>query len=201
LLTNSTSSITFPHLRTLQLTLDGEDIIWDHFILPALSDITLRRSIGYSTSWGPKVLPFVSCWSSTIERLTICNAHLTDDELVTCIQTLPSLQKLEIEEQERSDFVTNDFLQRLRVDQGDFEPLAPNLKFIGIKGFYYHFDDILFVDMVESRWRPRLGADDQSHKVARLKAVMLRPERAFDRNAVTRLNRMKEEGLGVHFMH
>lgn len=195
-----TSSITFPSLRTLRLAFTGfrDYTLLDYFIVPALSDITLEREINHSTSWAPHIFPFISRWSSTVQCITFRNAHLTEHELLICIESLPSLQKLEIDEQERSDYVTNGFIQRLQVNPGDSVPLAPKLTYIGLKGFYYHLDDDVVVDMVESRWRPRLATDNSAHQVTRLKTVMLRPERAFDRTAVVRLDQMEQEGLVVH---
>lgn len=195
---SSISPITFLRLRTLQVKSrgvrdDNDTPFLDYFVLPALCDMTFECDAKSSTSWGPQVLSFVSR-SSTIECITLRNAHLTHDELVASIRALPLLQKLLIDEEERSDYVTNDFLHLLRVGPGNPEPLAPKLTFIGIYGFYYQFDDEVFVDMVESRWR-------LAHPVANLKTVSLRLERTLERKAAARLDKMKEEGLIVHMLY
>jgi hypothetical protein len=67
--------------------------------------------------------------------------------------------------------------------------LAPKLQYIGFKGFFYDFEDDVFVDMVESRWKLQIVANEGAHQVSRLKAVILRPERVLYPYAVMRLNK------------
>lgn len=189
-----------PFLRTLSITclrMSNPASLWNSLIVPALSDINFRRYVGQTNSWAPEIYPFISRWASTIRRLTLCNAHLGDDELVRCIREITLLEKLEIDEEGRSDYVSNDFMRLLQFDPDSSPCLAPKLQYIGFKGFYYLFDDNVFMDMVASRWRPRLVSGDAAHQVSCLKAVMLRPHRALDRQAVNRLDKLKEEGLGV----
>jgi hypothetical protein len=189
-----------PFLRTLSITclkMSNPASFWNGLIVPALSDINFRRSAGQTNSWAPEIYLFISRWASTIRRLTLCNAHLADDELVRCIREITLLEKLEIDEEGRSDYVSNDFMRLLHFDPDSSSCLAPKLQYIGFKGFYYLFDDNVFMDMVASRWRPRLVSGDVAHQVSCLKAIMLRPQRALDRQVVNRLDKLKEEGLGV----
>jgi hypothetical protein len=191
--------INFPLLRTLCIVclgLPDPAPFWDMLVVPILFDIAFKRNAEYTSSWGPQVLHYVSRWP-TVRRVTLCNAHMTDDELVRLVQSIPLLEKLEIDEEERSDYISNAFMRLLQFDREASPCLAPKLQYIGFKGFYYQFDDEVFVDMVESRWLTKSDIGDAPHQVSRLKAVMLRPERVLDRKAVARLNKMKGEGLGV----
>lgn len=186
--------ITFPLLRTFRAIckqVHDTTGLWDCLTAPSLYDLTIERNLEYATSWGPQIIPYVCRWKSTIRRLTFCNAHLSHEELIACIDAIPFIEKLEIEEQEHSDYVSNEFVRLLQIQDG--EPIiAPKLKYIGFKGFYYHFEDQFFVDMVRSRWHVK------DSRVSRLKAVMLRPERTLDKRAFKDLMELKAEGLGVY---
>lgn len=201
---------TIPSLRTLEFFCDGgrnPTALWDVLKLPALYDVRFARSLlPNDQSWGPQVLPYISRWSTTVKRISLRNAHLADDELYQIINYMPLIEKLEIAEDDRTDYVTNEFMERLTLvsregqsGHSGLNAIAPNLQWIGFKGFYYQFDDSVFIKMVESRWNsPYVTTHDPgAGQVRRLKGVMLKPERSLDPRVTTRLEILKQEGLRV----
>lgn len=202
--------IAIPSLRTLEFVCYGGQTpidLWEILRLPALYDIRFTRNWSPNgQSWATQIFPYISRWSTTVRRISLCNAHLADDELHQVINYIPLIEKIEIAEDDRTDYVTNEFMESLTLtsrevesDQSAPSVIAPNLQWIGFKGFYYQFDDAVFVKMVESRWNsPYVTTyDPGAGQVRRLRGIMLKPERSLERRANTRLAELKQEGLRV----
>jgi hypothetical protein len=77
-----------------------------------------------------------------------------------CCREIPLLEKLEIDEDGRSNYVSNNFMRLLQLGPDISSCLAPKLQHIGFKGFFYDFEDDVFVDMVESRWKLQIVANE-----------------------------------------
>lgn len=70
-------------------------------------------------------------------------------------------------------------------------PPLPHLRVLKLWG-PMQFDDGAFADMVQSRRSEPLG-----HGIARLESISLRYHREWDRMAIGRLERFRDEGLGL----
>lgn len=166
--------------------------MWNSLVVPSLFEIIFERfSIRFTTSWGPSITPFLLRWKQTIRQTTFCNASLSHDELLYPLHEIPLLEKFEIVEEQHSNYVTNELMRYLEVKDGSL-CLAPRLRYIGFKGFYFLFDDEVFVNMVKFRWYIK------DERVSRLRAVMLSPERTMDRHVLRDFMDLRKEGLGVY---
>ena len=98
-------------------------------------DILRSQVEAWDRSLGSQILPYISRQSTTVTRISLCNAHLGDDE----INYILLIEKLEIADDERTEYVTNELMERLTLisregqsGQLQLNTIAPDPKWIGL---------------------------------------------------------------------
>jgi len=183
-------------LRLTQTTYSSGVFIFAYLTLPSLRDLEI--DLLDETNW-PRddFMSFLERSTCPLERLALLTVTLIFNDLIACLQALPSLMELEIDrvytlEREGRERLPNDELlgrldPRKASEQSGWHPLLRRLQVIKLSGLLNCRDDIL-ADMIESR-----RCDPTV--VSRLKSVWLRYSREWDRNAISRVEAFAVEGL------
>ena len=115
-------------------------------------DILRSQVEAWDRSLGSQIRPYISRQSTTVIRISLCSAHLGDDE----INYISLIEKLEIVDDERREYVTNEFTERLTLisrggqsGQLQLNTIAPDLKWIGL-----YLDHFSSVNIMELLWNP-----------------------------------------------
>ena len=198
--------ITLGSLLTLNIYSHVADLhpILDHILAPALADITFRSSAMYGSTQTFQFVPFLSRCSSTIQSIALCHVHPTEDELIRCLRETPSLRKLTIKEVILANCVGHTLLQALHACGGSSICLVRNLQEIVLCGSFAGWDEDLFVDAVESRWRMAKVVNECPNAIQNLGclqlkkvALMFASYHTMSKQTYRRLDEMKGEGLLV----
>lgn len=154
-------------------------------------DILRSQVEAWDRSLGSQIRPYISRQSTTVTRISLCNAHLGDDE----INYISLVEKLDIVDDERTEYVTNEFTERLTLisrggqsGQLRLNTIAPDLKWIGP-----YFDHFFSINIMELRLNPPYVTthDSGSGRVRRLKGVLLELEHLLDSRVTSRPEELK----------
>ncbi|KAE9408574.1 hypothetical protein BT96DRAFT_663091 [Gymnopus androsaceus JB14] len=142
------------------------DMVLSSLTLPSLLELhisNLRARVPYQRPWPKRALKeFIMRSSCKIEILSISCVCPTDKDLVDCLQVLPSLRKLSVNDDmvptEKSP-ITSRLIASLHglgqcelTDSGS--PLVPKLQYLSLNLDGVDFVDKLFIRMVSTRWLP-----------------------------------------------
>jgi len=166
----------------------------DYLTLPALVDIQLEQYSTQGNKWVDQFISLLYRSSCRVERLHLaCSRRISDDRLIQCLQSIPSLLTLELGGYKASS------LGKRAMNQLAHRVVVPNLQTIKLQ--YDNdstFDIEAFVDLIASRWHVDAAAVDD--RVARLKNAQVSIfHNSVDVNSepLRRLRAFREEGLDV----
>jgi hypothetical protein len=172
--------------------------------LPTLRDFSI--SLGSSVAPWPQTefLSLVSRSSWQLEKLTLRCHSMSSEDLIHCLEVIPSLHELEISEPLRvtdglglfaSGMVDDNVLQKLTCPTGSEGqlPLAPLLRTVRFRGVR-NFEDQRLFEMVESRWCGGLPKG-----LERLQRVYVRLDRDLRPESRSRAQALREQGLDIYF--
>ncbi|KAF9064621.1 hypothetical protein BDP27DRAFT_1333187 [Rhodocollybia butyracea] len=162
---------TWPNITSLTVRKDhdcsGSEIMMVFFSLslPSLKELVIEGAGSRCTPWpGEALISFISTSSCTITIFTLRDLSLSDLDIISVLQVMPSLLHLEIDDgewhnryswQDRQSPITSLLISNLA--QPQFLPKLRSLRLIS-HNKSGSFNGRVFVSMVQSRWfRP--GSD------------------------------------------
>lgn len=198
--TSSVKSITLPVLDSLCLTVTANPQVdltplFESLLAPRLRELDITQHVygwlnEHAVSHEHEHVPFLPLLarpSCQLQMLSVSHLFLSEAALVECVQLLPSLTQLRIDDwvhgrrldwdlwSQGKPFLGNQVLQALTLGQGSSaECVCPNLKSVKFTHCTAFFDDVL-LGFVESRWHSVPAG------VARLESADI----VFDREAHT----------------
>lgn len=186
-----------PHLTTLVLkpALDLTTF-FDALTLPALTALEILPWSMDHTTWPQATFSrFVFRSACAITKLRSRDVF-TQKDLIQCLQDLPSLVELDVEESAQHQAIGPAFvaLMTCRYLENDSVCLVPQLESLRIRGLlmFGANGEKKLVEMVRSRWKPmKVGVGSLEH-------VHLRFHRAVKEDALMPLKRLKMEGLDIN---
>jgi len=196
-----TCQILLSRLHFLRINMGD---LLDYLILPALIDVHFEQyGMQWSTKWMDQLISLQRRSSCAIEKLHLgADRRISDDNLIRCLQNVPSLITLELGGYRASNLGKRAMIQlthRVSSSQ-DSACVVPNLRTVKLQ--YDNnslFNDTVFVEMVASRWDLSAAAVDA--QVARLKTVQVSifhySPIDVDSESLRRLRVFRDEGLNI----
>jgi len=183
-------------LHIYNFTRHGVTAAFECLTLPALREvsITLGNTTQFSFTSFMDLLFRSGC---RLDRLAIHSGIITNHNLITLLQQLPSLKELQIHQPDTlyiGPLFFDQLVRRLtcgKLSAVSVEPvLVPNLRALSLCGRRLRLDGDTVADMIQSRWHWR------SPDVARLMTVALQGH-SWDPKTAIRLQNFRQEGLQV----
>lgn len=148
------------------------DVVLSSFICPALTSLKVERQLASiaEATWPLQVLEsFLIQSSCLLTSLSIKGLQVSQNDFVTVLKQLSSLESLIIEDhQDESETITPSLIQSLHswrsndiLRPSSDPPLLPKLQHISLTYAGKKFNDVIFVDMIESRCLPVADAGRQ----------------------------------------
>lgn len=147
------------HLRSLDIE-TGIHLfsIFESLTLPSLCDVRLMlHSYGYDTQWlsRPSFILLLSRSACTIQSLHLCcdQPFFSEPDLIACLEAMPMLIELEIRSQAAAAFTRRVVRRLTHGNNTTATCLIPKLEILRIDRCRKVFRDVIFAEMVQSRWR------------------------------------------------
>jgi hypothetical protein len=164
-----------PNLRSLLLTLipKGGDMntLLDNLTLPNLHTLHLVMNDTADGVFGhSNLISFISRSACPLQFLSIntVSMHLSDENLLHCLEVIPSLVELDIHLQD----ISSETILNLKVTP-DGDPVLPNLQRLTITSATLVLDFIELYDMLSTRREVAYGTGGSGHSVAKLEFVTI----------------------------
>ena len=200
-----------PHLRSLKLDvyvpLDSSaiHILLDNLNLPNLHELQLT-AVGYLTMFfgNTNFSSFILRSTCLLRSLSLSGFLLNDDDLLQCMQILPSLEVFQIWDSLRPDHrvadqtITNQTIRNLTPNISPNLTLLPNLRELWISSSRLIIDAFELHSMMCARWRP--GDAGFGPGVAQLRSVTISADWRHDETEKLELLLLSEliaEGMEV----
>ncbi|KAE9408921.1 hypothetical protein BT96DRAFT_985249 [Gymnopus androsaceus JB14] len=153
-------SFTFIHFTHMD-TSRSLETMFSVFTFPSLGELIICSEDGSTSNliWPPDAFSaFISRSACTLTTLSLSRVTISDLDLVTTLNLLPSLINFSVDglvNPEGGSPISFHFLSSLTLhDSGSPLELIPKLRFLSIKLHGTEFDDVAFARMVSSRWLP-----------------------------------------------
>ncbi|KAJ6525492.1 hypothetical protein DFH09DRAFT_1188537 [Mycena vulgaris] len=173
--------VVLPFLETLAITFygecedefDGMELFFQPLALPSLQTLDLGFDPDEVVLWPTTAFSQFQTRSPNIEQISLFYSAIGPEALVVLLQHASALTTLRIEQSQQC--ADDDVSKALIYHPGDSSPLVPKLQELSLITVGVGFPDILFEDVIRSRWWP----DDSVYpaasppRVARLKKVVL----------------------------
>lgn len=183
-------------LHVSNYTRHGVTAAFECLTLPALREVSI--ALGNATPF--PLISFMGLLSRSgyrLDHLAIHSGIIPIQNLISLLQRIPSLKKLEIHQPDTL-YIGPLFFDQLvqRLTCGPFSPysrepiLLPNLRSLSLCGRRLRINGDIVADMIQSRWHQR------SPDIARLRAVALQGH-SWDPKTAGRLEYFRREGLQV----
>jgi hypothetical protein len=203
------SLIQLLHLHSLEVdTLSTPGRLFPHLLSPALRHLQVGNCIGWGHS---EFISFLSRSQCSLQKLVLRmeDIHISDADLIHCLEHTPDLVELELLADNVCE-VPSSALSRLTFhtpENGQATCLAPKLKILELL-HHSKFDGLAFVKMIQSRWWPE-GAlerkDNKNMPVERMENVVIRlfgdVEEDWDEpdpdSPLLEFQKFREEGLNI----
>jgi hypothetical protein len=196
-----------PQLITLEIVMANEDMadladLFNGLVTPALSDLCIEYESAESQWTQSSFVSFLCRSGCALCKLELIDTPITDVQLIEILRISPSLVELIIDHSESTPCpVTDTLLQQLIYQPPKLNSLpllSPRLQVITFNGPFV-VDGRILSDMVASRWRihGRMGVDDPTPEVARLKSVTWPWDCDLDEETRVRLRKYRDEGLNI----
>jgi hypothetical protein len=161
--------------------------------LPALREISVVFAQGIH--WPhTDFMSLVTRSSCRLEMLKLWQVSMSSEDLIDCLEAIPSLRELDIGcAGDKSAMVNDAVLHKLTHYPTSAKrfPLVPSLHSVRFQGDYPFENDVLF-DMVESRWCGELPKG-----LERLRSVRANLSQNFSPQAIACIEAWEEQGLDI----
>jgi hypothetical protein len=138
----------------------------DSITLPSLSQLRVHYS-GAARPNLSAIQLFVLRSSCNLQRLCIENRHLHDEDLIPCLESVPSLSHLRLVVFGESAGLSKNFVMMMRPSADSRPPLLPKLIRFRYEG-PVECDSHSLVDMLSERWCPQLSKNRNAIPIATL---------------------------------
>jgi hypothetical protein len=154
-------------LRSLQLSVPTPRIVatlLDNLILPTLRELSISNAALAHSGPFTHIPQFIKRSACSLLSLSLIGLQLNDDDLLQCMQVMPSLIELTISD---SYEITKQTIRNLTPNMTLYPPLLPNLQRLEISSFGLTIDYMELHGMLRARW---VGA---GRGIARLESVVI----------------------------
>ena len=188
-----------PCLRVLFIQITQETaVVLDHLSLPSLCDLHITLTGFLGNGWGldRHLIPLVSRSACSLRKLVfhLHQANMADDDLVRCLESMPSLVELVLSFNYCKSNLTDYFLDRLTRDS---TYMAPNLETIEFDLYKSTCTSHVLAKMIQSRW----SKDDREEDTVNSRGACLRTVKLssvsfqFDSLTNAQFGQLVKEGL------
>lgn len=197
--------ISLDSVQTLHVSLMSPEVIaptslMDISTLPNLRDLEFTHTSPYHLNSFSQITALVYRSGCNLERLTVTDNHMFEDDILNCLRSCPSLTELDLNLR-KSDFLIVRALRELTFAEleSDALPVLPKLRVLKARHLDGpFFPQEMFLDMCELRWSG-VGEVSLGSPVACLQKVQVVMSGCYEPSApiMERLERLRGEGMEI----